>query len=142
MYPEKELMLLGADKSALRLRISARRAETALLVARAVKPLEAFDQAIATIRAMLPLLGIAALPVGFALGSRVPAKGRLLGGFLRWAPLVSLAVRGVATVRHSLPRRRNAERVGDSGDPIRDTELSRNDPGKRASPRLIRRRRR
>jgi hypothetical protein len=66
MYPEKELMLLGADKSALRLRISARRAETALLVARAVKPLEAFDQAIATIRAMLPLLGIAALPVGFA----------------------------------------------------------------------------
>ena len=100
MYPEKELMLLGADKDALRLRISAHRAETALLVARAAEPLEAFDKAIATFRAMLPLLGIAALPVGFALGSSVHAKGRLMGGFLRWAPLISLAVRGVAIVRH------------------------------------------
>ncbi len=142
MYPEKELMLLGADKVALRLRICAHRAETALLVARAVKPLEAFDQAIATIRAMLPLLGIAALPAGFALGSSVPAKRRLLGGFLRWAPFISLAVRGVATVRHLLARRRNAEREGDSGEPIRDTESSRNDPGERPSPWLIRRRRR
>ena len=133
MYPEKELMLLGADKDALRLRICAHRAETAHLVARAVEPLEAFDQAIATIRALLPLLGIAALPAGFVLGSSVPAKRHLLGRLLRWAPFIALAVRGVAIVRHLPARRRSAEREGDSGEPIRASESCRNDPGERPS---------
>jgi|GEM_PF-1015845 hypothetical protein len=134
MYPEKELILLGADKDALRMRISAHRAETAHLVARAAAPLEAFDKAIATFRALLPLLGIAALPAGFVLGSSVHAKGRLIGRLLRWAPFIALAVRGVAIVRHWPVRRRSAEREGDSGESIRASESCRNDLRERATP--------
>ena len=80
MYPEKELMLSGPISRPCDC-ASLRAAGDRFLVARAVKPLEAFDQAIATIRAMLPLLGIAALPSGSPWGAGFQPRDACWEGF-------------------------------------------------------------
>jgi hypothetical protein len=97
MYPQRELIRLGVHKAFVRRRITRHRADCVAAAARVVRPLEWLDRALALLRRLSPLALAAAVPLGFFLIKRATSRRRRLWrSFVRWAPLVFGAVRGVS----------------------------------------------
>jgi hypothetical protein len=104
MYPGKELTILAAKKAALLDRIYVRREICAEAAARASRPLEILDSGIARWRRLSPLVKFAAIPLGLLLKRSLGRRARVLGGLMRWGPIVVGAVRGFAGARASSRR--------------------------------------
>lgn len=99
MYPHEELTALAASKSALRQRISIRRSECAVAVARLAQPIAWIDRAHASWRRLSPLVKLASAPVGLLIGRLRIRHLRTVGAVLRWSPLVLGAVRSLTMPR-------------------------------------------
>jgi hypothetical protein len=99
MYPRQELTILAARKAALLDLIAARREVCADAAARAARPLEIIDGGIARWRRLSPLVKFAAIPLGLLLKRSLGRRARMLGGLMRWGPIVVGAVRGFAGAR-------------------------------------------
>jgi len=79
MYPERQLILLAARKSALRQAIALRRVHLAGTAARATWPLVWLDRVLAVGRRLPPLALFAALPLGCLVTRSVVSGLRALG---------------------------------------------------------------
>lgn len=99
MYPRQELTVLAERKAALIDRIGLQREVCAASAARAARPLELFDRVMARWRRLSPFVKFAAIPLGFLLKRSLGRRARVLGGMMRWGPLVLGAVRGMAGAR-------------------------------------------
>ena len=86
MYPEPQLTRLAASKAALRRRIHARRAESAILFAGALRPLAWLDRAVGLWRRFSPLATLAAIPLALFLRRSGRQRGGIFGTLLRWGP--------------------------------------------------------
>ena len=110
MYPQRELIRLGAYKAALRRDIAFSRVRCAEAAARAVQPLEWFDRVLDFCRRLSPFAQIAAIPLGLLVQRTVFPRRKILGSLLRWAPLVFSAVRGLKAA--ATPARNESRRSG------------------------------
>jgi hypothetical protein len=68
------------------------------------RPVEVLDHGIARWRRLSPFVKFAAVPLGFVLKRMLGRRARVLGGLLRWGPLVVGAVRGMAGAHGSSRR--------------------------------------
>ncbi len=96
MYPREELTVLAGRKAALLDRIYLRRVVCAAAAARAARPVEMLERGMARWRRLSPLVKFAAVPLGFLLKRSLGRRVRVLGGLMRWGPIVYGAVRGMA----------------------------------------------
>jgi hypothetical protein len=99
MYPRAELTELAARRAALQTRIAARRALTATVAARVIRPLAKFDQLHARWRKVSPVLKIAAVPLAFVLKQRFFPGVSLWRSMLRWSPLMLGMMRRMSRAR-------------------------------------------
>ncbi len=99
MYPDGELNRLAAHKSALRLRIGARRVECGIAAAGVERPLRWIDRAVALWRQISPMAKLAAIPLTLLLKRTLFPRTGLLGSLLRWAPAIFSAGRAFTTLR-------------------------------------------
>jgi hypothetical protein len=96
MYPRQELNLLARKKALLLGRIHRRREVCAEAAVQAVRPIAMLDRGVDRWRRLSPLVKAAAVPIGFVLGSVFKKRASKLRTFVRWAPIVLGAVRGMA----------------------------------------------
>lgn len=96
MYPRQELSILAGRKAVLLGRIGLQRELCAAAAARAARPLKLLDRGIARWRRLSPFVKFAAIPLGFLLKRSLGRRARVLGGMMRWGPIVLGAVRGFA----------------------------------------------
>ena len=99
MYTRKELIRLGAHKTALRRRISVRRVQCAEAAARVVRPLAWMDRALALWRRISPVAKFAAVPLALAARRVLFPRLKVLGPLLRWGPLAMGVFRGFNRAR-------------------------------------------
>ena len=98
MYPQPQLNRLAAHKVVLRRGIALRRAQCAEAAARIAQPVEWLDRMLSFVRRILPLVKVAAVPLGFLAVRTVLPRRKILGSLVRWSPLVFGAVRGLSSV--------------------------------------------
>lgn len=96
MYPRRELIQLDTHKTALRNRIAQRRRAGAADLARVIQPVAGLDQLRSLWRQASPLFFVALIPLGLLIHRSVARHTRELRTVLRWAPLFSGVLRGVA----------------------------------------------
>jgi hypothetical protein len=92
MYPDEELIRLAGYKNRLQRRIQLHRAECAVAVAGAVRPLEWLDRVVNWWRRIAPIAKVGAIPMAFILKKTVFRRAKILGTLLRWGPLAFRAV--------------------------------------------------
>ncbi len=97
MYPQRELKRLALQKSTLRSRIGLRRVACAKAAAQAARPLQWLDHALAFWRKLSPFAPLAAVPLGLLATRAIFSRHKILGGLLRWGPLVFGTVRGLGS---------------------------------------------
>ena len=98
MYPDRELIRLAAQKTALLRTIACRRAECIEAAARVAQPLEWMDQMLAFWRRLSPFARFAAVPLGFLAQRTIFSRRKILGSLVRWRELVFGTLRGLRSV--------------------------------------------
>ncbi len=92
MYPTGQLNDLALHKSALRLKIAARRAQCVEYAGNVARPIAAIDRAAAQWRKIAPYAKLAAIPLGFLLQRRMTKKRATVSGWKQWLKLAPVAM--------------------------------------------------
>jgi hypothetical protein len=95
MYPDRELTRLALHRKILGRRIARRRGECAAAATRLARPIAWLDRALAFWRRLPPLAQLAVPSLGAMATRTLFPRHKLLNQVLRWARLVTGAVRGV-----------------------------------------------
>lgn len=101
MYPKQALILLSAQKAAVRRRIQRGRADGMAAAAQALRPLEWLDRMLAWWKRLSPFAQLAAVPLGLLIQRRGHPRLKTLGCLLRWGSPVLHVLRGFASTRHA-----------------------------------------
>ena len=103
MYPQRELIRLAAHKTAVRRCIAVHRLECVVAVTRVARPFAWLDRVMGFWRQLSPFAQLAALPLGVFFARKFFPRLKTLGALLRWAPLVTGAVRALSSAGKARP---------------------------------------
>jgi hypothetical protein len=100
VYSDRELIRLALHRKILVRRIALRRSECVAAATRLARPIAWLDRAGAFWRRLPPLAQLALPALGAMVTRTLFPRQKLLNLVLRWAPLVTGAVRGLRSVRN------------------------------------------
>ena len=103
MYPQRELKRLATHKVWLRRRIVVHRFACVAAASHVARPFALLDRVMSFWRRLSPLARLAALPLGVLVTRRFFPRWKTLGAVLRWAPLVTGAVRALSSAGKARP---------------------------------------
>lgn len=95
MYPDRELIRLGAHKAALRRRIARSRVQNATAVARLAQPFAWLERAVAFVLRITANSSSAVVPVGLLMVSARFPRLKILNTLLQWGPFAYRAARQI-----------------------------------------------
>ena len=103
MYPQRELKRLATHKVWLRRRIVVHRFACVAAASHVARPFALLDRVMGFWRQLSPFAQLAALPLGVFFARKFFPRLKTLGALLRWAPLVTGAVRALSSAGKARP---------------------------------------